>query len=388
MSASALWRRVAPRGLVLGLLAVGLGLTYLSGPSVAEQNMAPPPPQVELLELQPEAVRAWVSYSGRLAPVQSVNIKPQVSGRIEKVLFAEGDVVKQGQPLFVIDLRPHQAQVQQAKAQLTTAQSRARLAQDELARVSQLIAKKLVAQSVYDTALSNQQVSDAAVLQAQAELDQAALNLEYAQIKAPISGRISRAELTQGNLVDAGASAPVLATIVANDKLFAEFNVDESSYLRFVRNVKTASEMPVEMTLAADDSVVYHGHIASFDNQLDVRTGTIRARALFDNADGALTSGMFATLRLGAAQEVSALLVPERAVGTNQSKKFVMVVDAQNIAQYREVVLGDYVGGQRVVTTGLEAGEKVIVNGLSHVRPGMPVQPQMVGAEAALAHTK
>ncbi|MFC6755212.1 efflux RND transporter periplasmic adaptor subunit, partial [Halorubrum tibetense] len=191
-------------------------------------------------------MRAWVSYSGRLAPVQSVHIKPQVSGRIEKVLFAEGDLVKQGQSLFVIDLRPHQAQVQQAKAQLTTAQSRARLAGDELARVSQLIEKKLVAQSVYDTALSNQQVSDAAVLQAQAELDQAALNLEYAQIKAPISGRISRAELTRGNLVDAGASAPILATIVANDKLFAEFNVDESSYLRFVRNVKTASEMPVE----------------------------------------------------------------------------------------------------------------------------------------------
>jgi multidrug efflux system membrane fusion protein len=235
-----------------------------------------------------------------------------------------------------------------------------------------------VSQSLYDSAASNAQVAQAELQQAQANLAQAKLDLEYAHISAPISGRVGRAELTEGNVVEAGANAPVLTRIVANDKLYAEFNVDEATYIRSVRNTKNQNAMPVELTLAGDTSVVYQGHISAFDNHLDTSRGTIRARAIFDNADGALTAGMFANVRLGSAEKADALLVPERAIGTNQSKKFVMVVDEKNVATYHEVTLGDHYNGQRLVLSGLEPGAKVIVNGLSHVRPNTPVNPTLV----------
>lgn len=372
-------------GLAVAVIALAAGVAYVSQPADAGVASAPPPPPtVEVLEMAPVAVRDWESYSGRLAAVQSVAIKPLVGGRIEQVLFEDGQQVSQGQLLFVIDPRPHAARRQQAEAQLATAESRAQLAADELARSERLVKQKLVAQSVFDAAYSNHQVAQAAVLQAQAELQQAELNLAYAHIRAPIAGRISRAELTLGNVVDAGPSAPVLASVVSSDSLYAEFHVDEASYIRFVRKAAQPAEMPVEMTLASDDSVTYQGQIASFDNQLDSHSGTIRARALFENRDGALTPGMFVKLRLGAPQLRDALLVPERAIGTNQSKKFVLVVDAHNVAQYREVQLGELQGNARVVVAGLTAGDRIIVNGLSHVRPNAPVNPvlstELVGA--------
>lgn len=374
MSSTILSRKVITYAAIAILTGIA-SVHYVSGVVAATPAAVPPAPAVDVVVLQPQEIRSWAGFSGRLAPVESAAIKPLVSGTIQKVLFTEGQQVKKGEPLFVIDPRPHQASVQRAQAQLATAQSRAKLAQDELTRAEQLIGAKLVSQSVYDSALSAHQVAQADVKQADAALNQAKLDLEYAHISAPISGRVGRAELTVGNVVEAGVNAPVLTQIVANDKLYAEFNVDEATYVQLVRNTKDVQAMPVELSLAGDTKSAYEGHIYAFDNRLDTNSGTIRARAIFDNKDGALTAGMFANVRLGSAEKVQALLVPERAIGTNQSKKYVLVVDETNTANYREVTLGDHYEGQRVIQVGVNAGEKVIVNGLSHVRPKSVVNP-------------
>ncbi len=380
MSSTILSRKVITYAAIAILTGIA-SVHYVSGVVAATPAAVPPAPAVDIVVLQPQEIRSWAEFSGRLAPVESAAIKPLVGGTIQKVLFTEGQQVKKGEPLFVIDPRPHQASVQRAQAQLATAQSRAKLAQDELTRAEQLIGAKLVSQSVYDSALSAHQVAQADVKQADAALNQAKLDLEYAHISAPISGRVGRAELTVGNVVDAGVNAPVLTQIVANDKLYAEFNVDEATYVQLVRNTKDVQAMPVELSLAGDKEAGYEGHIYAFDNRLDTNSGTIRARAIFDNKDGALTAGMFANVRLGSAEKVQALLVPERAIGTNQSKKYVLVVDETNTANYREVTLGDHYQGQRVIQIGVNAGEKVIVNGLSHVRPKSVVNPTVAVAK-------
>ncbi|HWV15563.1 MAG TPA: efflux RND transporter periplasmic adaptor subunit [Cellvibrio sp.] len=360
----------------LAAVLIGTSGIYLGSQAIAaDAPPAPPAPAVDVVVAQPQELRSWANFSGRLTPIESAAIKPLVSGTIQRVLFKEGQQIKKGQPLFLIDPRPHQAAVARAQAQVATAQSRATLSADELKRAQQLINAKLVAQSVYDAAVSANQVANAELQQAEASLSEAKLNLEYAHISAPISGRVGRAELTEGNVVEAGANAPVLTQIVANDKLYAEFNVDEANYIQFVRNTKNQNVMPVELTLASNADVVYQGNIYAFDNRLDTTSGTIRARAIFENADGALTAGMFANVRLGSAEKTSALLVPDRAIGTNQSKKFVLVVDEKNIANYREVSLGEHHAGQRVLLSGVNPGERVIVNGLSHVRPNTAVNP-------------
>ncbi len=361
------------------------GVYYSSQGNAATPGAVPPPPSVDVVVLAPQSVRTWANYSGRLVAVESAAIKPLVGGIIQQVLFEEGQQVKKGQPLFVIDPRPHQAALQRAQAQLATAESRARLAQDELKRAQQLIGSKLVSQSLYDSALSANQVAQADVKQAEAAVNQAQINLDYAHISAPISGRVGRAELTVGNVVDAGVNAPVLTQVVANDRLYVDFNVDEASYIQLSPSVKSGQKMPVDLTLLSGDAGnAYHGYISAFDNRFDTASGTIRARAVFDNKDGSLTAGMFAKVRLGSANESGALLVPDRAIGTNQSKKFVMVVDAQNLATYREVNLGDHYEGQRIVLSGLAAGDKVIVNGLSHIRPQSPVVPNVVSASETI----
>lgn len=373
-------------GSLLASILVGISSFYYAAQvDAATQAAVPPAPSVDVVVMTPQSVRTWANYSGRLVPVESAAIKPLVGGTIQQVLFEEGQQIKKGQPLFMIDPRPHQAALQGAQAQLATAQSRARLTQDELKRASQLIGAKLVSQSLYDAAVSASQVAQAEVKQAEAAVNKAQINLDYAHVVAPISGRVGRAELTVGNVVDAGINAPVLTQVVSNDKLYVDFNVDEASYIQLLPSVKSGQKMPVDLTLLGGDSVAPHrGYISAFDNHFDTASGTIRARAIFDNKDGDLTAGMFAKVRVGSANESGALLIPERAIGTNQSKKFVMVVDANNIATYREVSLGDHYEGQRLVLSGLNAGDKVIVNGLSHVRPQTPVAPNVIATPDAI----
>jgi multidrug efflux system membrane fusion protein len=348
--------------------------------TAAQADNAKPAPVVETLTLQPQQVRKWSRYSGRLTAVNEADIKPQVKGEIVKVYFHDGQQVAQGDPLFLIDPKPYQAAVDRAQAQLLTAQSRAKLAKDELARAAKLVAGKLVSESVYDTANNSYQVAMSAIDEANSQLIQARLDLGYCTIKAPFSGRLSRAELTLGNIVNTAPNAPVLTRLVANDKLYAEFDVDEQSYIRLMRGSKDTQQMPVEMRLAAADAKTYHGHIAAFDNQIDIGSGTIRARAVFDNVDGMLTPGMFVNVRVGQAELSQALLIPQKAVITNQAKKFVYVLNADNSAEFREVTLGSHHDSQREVVSGLSNGDTIVVNGLSHIRPGTVVNPQPLTA--------
>ncbi len=363
--------RVFPKLVQLATIVLTVSLT--STQLLAQD--APPPPNVEVKTVESEKIRVWTSYSGRLTAVDVAEIKPQVSGEITKVLFDDGQQVKKGEQLFEIDPRPYQAELNKMKAQLATAKSRAKLAKDELERKKTLVKNKLVSESIYDIALNEYEVATVSIHEAESALQETKLNLDYAYIKAPFDGQISRAELTVGNIVDANVSTPVLATIVSNDKVYAEFNVDETTYIKARREHAEPTSMPVELTLSDDPSFVYSGHIHSFDNQLDVSSGTIRARAVFENTDGVLTPGMFANVKLGSINKKDVLLIPSKAIGTNQDKKFVFIVDDENKAVYRPVSLGVYHQDSRVVTSGLEQGDRVITNGLAHIRPNSVVNP-------------
>jgi len=363
--------------LLVTLCVLTLAGSYFFNAAMADENAdsPPPAPTVEVAAIEQREIRTWAEFSGRLTAVDSADIKPLVGGTIQQVLFTDGDVVKKDQPLFVIDPRPHQAAVKRAKAQVVAAKAQARQQSDEQQRAEKLLRDKLISQSQYDQIDSAARMAAAAVDEAEATLAQMALNLEYAHIKAPVDGRISRAELTVGNVVEAGPNSPVLASIVSHNRLYAEFNVDEQTYIRFVRGTTDTESMPVELTLDADESVIYKGKLHAFDNRLNTASGTIRARAVFENTDGALTPGMYAKVSLGSPHMTGAMLVPERAIGTNQSKKFVYVVDDNNLAVYREILLGNQWGSYRIIAQGLQPGERVIVNGISHVRPNSPVNP-------------
>lgn len=379
--------------LMLAVLAAGIG-TYFDSRVEASDNpqkkaLKPQAPAVEVVTLKEEQVRHWVEFSGRLQAVDFVKVRPRVGGTIQQVFFKDGETVDAGAPLFVIDPRPFEAAVAKAKAQLESAKSERQFAEAELARNRQLIKKKVISESRYDSSNNAYKVTLAAVNEAEAALKQARLDLEYAHITAPVSGRISRAEITEGNVIEAGPNAPVLTTIVSNDTLYAEFDVDEQTYVKTVRQMAGGAP-PVELVLPGDQEVVYRGVLHSFDNRLDTSSGTIRARALFENRDGALLAGMYAKVRLSAASKEFVLMVPERAIGTNQDQKFVYAINQNHEVNYRVVQPGRSVGIQRVILSGLEPGEQVIVNGLHRVRPKMLVQPveKAQQAQASNAVTK
>jgi multidrug efflux system membrane fusion protein len=244
------------------------------------------------------------------------------------------------------------------------------LAQFDLKRANDLIGTHAIAQSDLDKYNDAERTAEASVDAAKAELAQAQVDLEHAYVTAPISGRVSRVEVTLGNIVQSGSNAPLLTSIVSNDGIYADFEVDEQTYLQTVRAAGNAQNplVPVQVVAQGDDHP-YTGVIESFDNRIDTVSGTIRARAKFDNKDGALVPGMFVTVKLGGNGEINALLIPERSIGFDQSKKFVYVVDAEGKVSYRAVELGDQIGSQRVVLSGLAAGDRVIVDGVQHVHP-------------------
>ena len=363
---------------VIGAFAIlGATLHYIAqaDPSkVAQASVTKPILSVDVVTLQPQSVRSWSKFSGRLRAVDYVEVRPRVGGTIMKVLFEDGTIVEKGDSLFMIDPRPFKTEFASARAELESAQSRTTLTKQELTRAKGLVKKNAISQSRFDTAKNDYQMAMASINSAKARLRRAYLDLEYAHIKAPISGRISRAEITEGNVIEAGPNAPVLTTIVSIDQLYAEFDVDEQTYIK-TRRQAAGNTMPVELTLTSDASVVYKGVIHSFDNQLDTTSGTIRARAIFNNKDGALVPGMFATVRLGSTSEQSTLFVSDRAVRTDQDKKYVYIVTPDKKVAYREVKLGRALKGQRVVLSGLESGDQVLVNSLQRVRPDVEVRP-------------
>jgi membrane fusion protein, multidrug efflux system len=338
------------------------------------------PVMVERLE--PQSVSPFAEFSGRINAVDYAEIRPQVSGRITEIRFHDGEHVSAGDVLFVIDPRPYQAAVDKAQADLTTAINNAAFAKAERERGSQLVKSSTLSQETFDQRVNSDEVAKAAVQSAEAALESAQINLDYAYVKAPISGRVSRAEITVGNLVGSPtAPPPLLASIVSDNGVYADFEVDEQTYLNNVRNYGKLHEeqqkIPVEVVVHNNEDRAYRGHIYSFDNRIDTGSGSIRARARFDNTDGGLIPGMFVSVRMGNGVIDEALLVPDSAIGNDQSKRFVFVVGEGNKAEYRSVALGPQVDGNRVVLTGLKAGDCVILDHLQRLAPGAPVVPNV-----------
>ncbi|RYG61446.1 MAG: efflux RND transporter periplasmic adaptor subunit [Alphaproteobacteria bacterium] len=321
---------------------------------------------VSVAVVQKHAVVETQGFSGRFKAVNDAEIRPQVSGTIEKIHFKEGDMVKAGQPLFTLDSRAYKAAVQQAQAGFTEAQG-------ALERGKLLFEEQVIAKREMETRAATYQ-------RAQAALTQARVNLDYAVIKAPINGKIGRADVTMGNVVAPGMAA-ALTTIQSIDPIYVDFDIDEQTYLKFVgmqRDV-SASKPKVEVALATDSNTYpLQGELESTDNRLDPATGSLRARAVLANADGNLIPGLFARVRVGSPDTVERVLVNDAAVGTDQSKRFVYVVGDDNKTAYREVAVGGLIDGLRVVLNGLNGGERVVVNGLMRVMPGAEVTPEVV----------
>ncbi|WP_321911471.1 efflux RND transporter periplasmic adaptor subunit [Paraburkholderia sp. J11-2] len=366
---------------VFGVIVVaGLGtfgaIRLDSHPAVAAE--APPAPEVDVAAVLNRTITDWQTYSGRMAAVEKVEIRPQVSGTIVSVNFRDGALVKQGDTLFVIDPRPYQAAVDQAAAQLAAAQARTGYAQSDWERAQRLIGDNAIAKRDYDEKQNASREANANLKAAQAALEAAQINLGYTRIVAPVAGRVSRAEITVGNVVSAGAAAAPLTTLVSVSPIYAEFDADEQTYLDYISRMKDGSKVPVELGLANESGYSRTGTIESVDNRLDTTSGTIRVRARFDNADGALVPGLYARIKVGGSAPHPALLVDDAAIGTDQDKKFVYVVDNSGKIAYRTVQTGGQQGNLRVILDGLKAGDHVVVNGTQRVRPGIVVRSHMV----------
>jgi multidrug efflux system membrane fusion protein len=347
---------------------------------------------VTVRTLVEQKIRVWSEFSGRLQAVDAAEIRPEVSGRITQVQFEDGQIVKAGDVLFVIDPRPYEAALSRAEANLASARANAEFARLDRDRAAALVTSHAVAQRDFDLRGNASRVADAAVQTAEADLERAKLDLEHAHVLAPIAGRASRPEITVGNLVQAGPNAPLLTTIVSNDTIYAGFEVDEQTYVDSIRDAASGRDqerrIPVQLSLPGDKGHVYRGTIYSFDNRIDAASGTIRARARFDNTDGALLPGMFVSVKLADSAERDELLVPDRAIGSDQSRKFVYVVGADDKVAYREVRLGRHVGSQRVSLEGLRAGDRIVIDGMQRLRPNTFVTAQEAVPNTDIAAVK
>ena len=358
------------------LLVLGGGYAFWHASAKPAPELPPPPAQVSVLSVEPRTVKPFADFSGRISAVDYAEIRPQVAGRITEIRFKDGQQVKAGDILFVIDPRPYQAAAAKAAADLQSARVNAALAKTNLIRAENLRKADAIAAQSYDQAANANDVALAAIQSAEAALAETQVDVDHAYVKAPISGRISRAEITLGNLVGTTPTPPLLASIASGDGVYADFEVDEQTYLNNVRG-HALQAVPVDLVVQGDSGGnVYRGVIDSFDNHIDASSGTIRARARFANEDGALVPGMFASVRMGNGTLNDALLVPESAVGNDQSKRFVFVVGSGNKTEYRPITLGPAVDGERVVTSGLNPGDRVILDGLQKLGPGAPVAPQ------------
>lgn len=349
------------------IAGAALGAAIYYGPGLIKGSSSATAPAVPAAAVSTASVISkpitqWSEFSGIFEAVRAAEIRPQVSGRITAIHFMDGAQVKKGEPLFSIDARPFEAALVSAKGAYTQTKA-------SLARASKLVKSKAIsaaefeqAQSAYDQALGNYQTAE--------------VNLGYTRITAPISGKVSRAEITEGNIVDAGQNAPLLASVVSVSPIYASFDIDEQTYLKTIKGIAAAKlkTIPVEVGLSSDVGTPLKARIHSFDNQITPGSGTIRVRATLENADATLLPGLFARVRIGTADAEPAVLINPVAIGTDQSKKFVMVVGEGNIAKYREVKLGAMAEGLQIITEGLVADEQIIVNGLQRVQPDMPIQ--------------
>ncbi|MBV9559709.1 MAG: efflux RND transporter periplasmic adaptor subunit [Bradyrhizobium sp.] len=357
-----------------------------SNPAPA-QNAAPPPPAVTVAKPEKRTIVDQDEYVGRFAAVDSVEVRSRLSGYLASIHFTDGQMVKKGDLLFTIDRRPFQMILDQARANL--AQSRATLsyAEADLARGEQLVRDKTITTQVFDQRTQAKRVAEAAVHANEALVHQAELDFqEYSQLRAPIDGRIGDRRVSPGNLIPGGTSGSttLLATIVSIDPIRFEFTFDESAYLRYERmnRGKDWSSIPVKLKLLDENGFEHDGRMDFVDNAISQTSGTIRGRAVFANPSGLFTPGMFGRIQVPGSPPYQALLVPDVAIGTEQTRKFVMVVDGDNTARQNYVTIGPTIGGLRVVKDGLKDDDNVIVDGLMRVRPGVKVKPQEKAAPA------
>lgn len=382
------------------LIGAGIGLAILAtaGTLVATSNNRakadsaaaanPPATPVSVANVAERDTAIWDEFSGRLEAIEQVEVRSRVAGAIQEIRFREGALVQKDDVLVVIDPALYAAEVARADAQVAAAQARVVFTKSDYERGQQLTGSQTISQRDQDNRINAYREAEANLKAAQATLKTAQLNLGYTEVRAPVTGRVGKREITVGNLIAAGPGSPLLTTIVSTTPIYASFNADEQIVLRALNALgddATASKtgrIPVKMGTATSNGLPFEGHMQLIDNQVDARSGTVRVRAIFDNKDGRLIPGQFVRLQMGQPKTERAMMINERAVGTDQNKKYVMVVNKESKAEYREVSLGVAVDGLRVVTAGLKPGEQIVVKGLQRIRPGAPVAPEVVAMDA------
>ena len=372
------------------LLGAALGLAACDqGPPQGQQGFGPAPVTVATPIRQ--IVQEWDEYTGRFGAVDFVEVRARVSGYLDSINFEDGQVVEQGDLLFVIDPRPFEIALEQAQAELVSAESRLDLAQKDLERARPLLDRNNISQQVFDERLQARNDAEAAQTAARASVRNAQLNLEFTQVKAPVTGRVSRDQVSIGNLVSGGGSgATLLTTIVSLNPIHFYFDADEAAYLRYIRQDRSGERVSsrdqanvVQLRLGDEAGWPHEGVIDFVDNVVDFETGTIRARAIFDNEDFIFTPGVFARIRLIGRPPYQAVLVPDAAVSNDLSRNFVLVVGDDNMVSAKTVTLGPLFGEYRAIREGLDGSERVVINGLMRARPGMPVIPEVVELDPA-----
>lgn len=360
---------------VLVLVALA-GLAIGTRSPVAQATTASAPlPQVQVMTAVTRDVVDWQSYTGRLVATDTVVIKPLVAGTLVSVHFKDGALLRKGDLMFEIDPRPYAATLQQAQAALVAARSMSLFAQKELQRYEHLITSNAIAKTDLDKRIQSANEAQARVNEAQARVELARLDLEHTRILAPFDGRASRVEVTPGNIVDVGERSTALTNLVSISPIYADFDVDEQTFLRYLGNRPAADPVPVMLGLAHEEGYPRKGNLSSLDNRLDTRSATIRVRASFDNSNGELRPGLFARVLLPGSASRPATLVDDSAIGTDQDKKYVLVVDSEGRVQYRQVKPGIRQGALRVIDQGIEPEEQVVVSSLHLATPGTQVAP-------------
>ena len=358
----------------------------------APKQAAPPPPAVTVAKPVQQTVTDYDEYVGRFIAVDSVETRARVSGYLDKVHFKDGQIVKQGEPLFMIDRRPFEATLAQTRATLAQARANLAFAESDLARASQLVRDRTITEQTFEQRTQAKRVAEASVAAQEAAVRQAELDLQFTELKAPVAGRIGDRRVSEGNLVTGGTggSTTMLAMIVSIDPIRFEFTFDEGSFLRYERlgsvGKDTASRqtgMEVAVKLIDESDFKHPGRMDFVDNMIERGSGTIRGRASLANANGTLTPGMFGRVRVPGSSPYEAMLIPDNAIGSEQVRKYVLVVDAENTARIKYVTLGQLVGDLRVIKEGLSADDRVVVNGLMRARAGAKVTPQEQGAPPA-----
>jgi membrane fusion protein, multidrug efflux system len=360
---------------VLAMLLTTLAAAGCSSGQAGSAPSSPPAPEVTSAKVLFNEVRDWADFTGRLEPVNRVDVRPRVGGYVDTVAFVEGADVKRGDVLFQIDPRPYKAVVERLRADRDRAAAELALAQSYAGRAQRLLEQRAISQEESEQRLADATVAQAKLASVKAALESAELDLSFTRVTAPIAGRVSRAVVTVGNLVD---QQTLLTTLVSVSPVYAYFDIDEQTYLKHVGANGTGE---VNVGLIDEDGYPRRAKLDFVDNRVDASHGTIRARAVLDNADGRLTPGLFARIRLVSPQQFTAAFVDDRAVGTDLGRKFVFVLDDRNVVQYRPVETGRQIDGLRVVTRGLAPNEVVIVNGLQRVRPGVTVAATQVAMD-------